>query len=118
MPAPNRKCLICKTPYYACSASLNLAQGSWRATFCSPECYQEWLRIQESKKSKSVEVIVDEQPTRVSADIAEESAMMFEVVDTEEPDGVVSDDVIDSVIESTEVSKPKRSKKRETTAEV
>ena len=113
MSKPNRKCLICKTPYYACSASLNLAQGSWRATFCSPECYQEWLRIQEAKKNPVVEPVVQ-------ATLAEQTEIPEQVVVT----GMCLEEDISSAATISEIESkievahtPKRSKKREIIAE-
>lgn len=110
MPAPNRKCLICKTPYYACSASLNLAQGSWRATFCSPECYQEWLRCKEERKNPTVVEPDNSVSYADSAQIRDEIDLQY--VDTV----VLSTSAIDS-IDSTVTTKSKRAKKREATTE-
>lgn len=113
MSKPNRKCLICKTPYYACSASLNLAQGSWRATFCSPECYQEWLRIQEAKKNPVVEPVAQ-------VELVEQKEVSEQTVDVEgSSEADIADLQFTSEIEPKLESAPtpKRSKKREIIAE-
>ena len=41
MPKANRKCLHCGTPYYACSACIDIR--SWKNICCSVECYRAFM---------------------------------------------------------------------------
>ena len=38
MPKANRECVNCGTPYYACSACIDIR--SWKNVCCSVECYR------------------------------------------------------------------------------
>ena len=76
MATPLKPCLICGRPFKPCSTYVNGV--NWRRTFCSAECYKEWVR-----RNAVREVKHEEPAPEAPVEVPEETPVVAEEAEPE-----------------------------------